>query len=315
MIVQLGQRFGILWRTAGKAILTMSAILVTCIILYYLLTGVDLQSIAQTILAINAVYLASFLLLEALVIVVMAKRFQVILQHMGTDISFIRCFFVNMATYPLISLAPSVSGNLAKVLYLKGESSSAKTVSAIITERLFDFSILIALAAIGLYFYLDTGTFAILLLLASALLLLVIGILSMREHGRGRIVGKAKEILWVVLCMIRNKPAALIVSMYTLVAWALALLQVYLFFLAVGASVPLLGIVLKMPVAMIIGQLPVTLSGMGTRDGAMISLFSDISGEQVLAAGLLFTVVRYWVPAVAGILFMFIENHRALATR
>ena len=72
----------------------------------------------------------------------------------------------------------------------------------------------------------------------------------------------------------------------------------------VGLDAPYAFIASAMPVAIFVGLLPVTLGGMGTRDAAMLVLFADYGDPaQILAAGLLYSLLSYWVLGVLGLPF------------
>jgi len=300
---------------AGRIVLAAGTVALTVAILYFILAGIDLLAIGRVLLGVDGRYVIAFLLLEALVVVVVARRFQVVLRLMGADLPYHRCFAVNMAAYPLISLLPSISGNLVKVAYLKDEAPMSRVAGSVVAERLFDAAVLAAAAAIGLALAFDAGTAGLVALCAAAALTLAYGTMRLWRPASQWATEKLGLVSGVLGRLARDRGLMLEITLYTLLAWALALGQVYIFFRAVGAGVPLLEIGLKMPMAVLIGQLPVTLSGMGTRDGAMLGLFAGVSDEQVLAAGLLFTATRYWVPAVAGITFTLAENRRAFGMR
>ncbi len=78
-----------------------------------------------------------------------------------------------------------------------------------------------------------------------------------------------------------------------------------MFFYALGSSVPLVVAMANIPIAIFIGLVPVTLGGMGTRDAAIIFLFSVFATpSQLLGVGILFSLFRYWLPSLIGIPFM-----------
>ena len=61
-----------------------------------------------------------------------------------------------------------------------------------------------------------------------------------------------------------------------------------------------------LPLAIFVGLLPLTLSGMGTRDPAFIALFGGlgVAAEVSLGVGLLYSLYGYWLPALVGLPFM-----------
>ncbi|MBN1918648.1 MAG: flippase-like domain-containing protein [Verrucomicrobia bacterium] len=82
--------------------------------------------------------------------------------------------------------------------------------------------------------------------------------------------------------------------------WALHVGQIYVFYLAVAgpAPLPVAEIFMRVPMAIFIGLLPLTLAGIGTRDGVLVML---IEPHEVAALVGLFCTLRYVVMAVLGV--------------
>ena len=84
--------------------------------------------------------------------------------------------------------------------------------------------------------------------------------------------------------------------------WFTATLLVTLLFHGVGVPVQLGLVMTAMPIAVLVGLVPVTLAGMGTREAAMIWLFADVAmAPEVLSVGLLYTLFVYWLPGLLGL--------------
>ena len=59
------------------------------------------------------------------------------------------------------------------------------------------------------------------------------------------------------------------------------------------------------PIVTFIGLLPITLAGIGTRDAAIIYLFSPfVSYTVAFSVGLIFTLIRYIIPSIVGGFFV-----------
>lgn len=86
--------------------------------------------------------------------------------------------------------------------------------------------------------------------------------------------------------------------------WALHVLQILLFFRAAGATASAAAVFALAPVAILVGLLPISLAGLGTRDAALVYLFAAGDDPAVLAAVGLLTATRYVVPALAGLPFL-----------
>ena len=87
----------------------------------------------------------------------------------------------------------------------------------------------------------------------------------------------------------------------SLLLWMLHLAQFDLFLRAAGVHVSATEVLARVPVAIFAGLVPLTLWGIGTRDGAMMWLFADVTTPAVMAGVGLLTAMRYLVPGLAGI--------------
>ncbi|MFT5432710.1 MAG: hypothetical protein ACI9OJ_003412, partial [Myxococcota bacterium] len=74
---------------------------------------------------------------------------------------------------------------------------------------------------------------------------------------------------------------------------------------ALGVDLPLGVVLLNMPIVMGITLIPVTISGLGTRELAIITLFAGYASPEALASvALLFTAVEFILPALVGCGFL-----------
>jgi uncharacterized membrane protein YbhN (UPF0104 family) len=85
----------------------------------------------------------------------------------------------------------------------------------------------------------------------------------------------------------------------TVLIWVLHLIQIWMFFQAVGAHPDLGRFLCLAPLAIFIGLIPLTFGGFGHRDAALIGFFAPIPEATMLAAALLVNT-RYVIPALAG---------------
>ncbi|MHA1572369.1 MAG: lysylphosphatidylglycerol synthase domain-containing protein, partial [Alphaproteobacteria bacterium] len=85
--------------------------------------------------------------------------------------------------------------------------------------------------------------------------------------------------------------------------WFLHIVQIYVFYRAVAGNdpAPLAAVFMRVPVAIFIGLVPVTVAGIGTRDGALFALLAAWEPTAVIALVGLFCILRYVVMALAGL--------------
>ena len=97
---------------------------------------------------------------------------------------------------------------------------------------------------------------------------------------------------------LRRHVAFLSISLFL---WVVHLLQFSAFFYMLGASVPIIDVFARIPLAIYAGLLPITVAGVGVRDFVIIELFQkQVIYEICMLVGLLATS-RYLFPGLAGL--------------
>lgn len=90
----------------------------------------------------------------------------------------------------------------------------------------------------------------------------------------------------------------------SVVLWFLHILQFYVMFLALHSQVSVFNVFRLVPLAIIVGLIPVTIAGVGTRDSAMIYFFAPYESTALIAGVGLFASLRYFIPGLLGLPFL-----------
>ena len=284
---------------------------ITLFIFYLLFTQIDARSVIQVLSSANPFYLFLSVLVMMTILPLGVKRWQIILNVTGHSFSFWRCFTIFMAALPLTCITPSKSGDVVKAYYLKDDIPMSKTIGTVFTERIFDLFSLIFLSFLGSIFYRNVEFLIILILILLAIAALF---LMSNENLRIPFIRDSWNSIFqnVILSMsvlTRNKETFFIVLSLSLTSWILVAFQTVLFFYALNISIPFMFTMANIPIAILIGLVPVTLGGMGTRDAAIILFFSDYGvPSELLGVGILFSFVRYLLLFLIGIPFMIMER-------
>ncbi len=220
-------------------------------------------------------------------------------------------------------ILPSKMGDIAKAYFLRdrGHLNGSLALSLVIFEKSCDMLSLLLWCVFGLALYpRKDGIFWTLTAAVSGML--VMGCLLLGSKGfasfffglAGRLApgkigakvgklagswGEMHDYFWA------SKTRLLKVTVTSVFIWFLHLLQIWMFILALKASVPFLSNLALSPLAILAGLLPVpTFGGAGPRDGALIALYAPYFATPVaLALGLLCTA-RYVLPAIGGLPFL-----------
>lgn len=224
-----------------------------------------------------------------------------------------------MAGKALNALLPSKLGEMSKAYFLREHAPDAlaKGVPAVLMEKILDLAGLCswmllgaAIAPSGSQAMTAAWIISLGVIGVTTLILLVpMERLMWRPTGNSRGIRRRIEELiagWAwLLTRWRAKKAVLAgVTSLSLLLWGLHLLQIYLFFPSLNQSIELGPVLAYVPLSLLVGLLPISLAGMGTRDTALILLFAPyVDGATMAGIGILCTM-RYWADTLMGVPFL-----------
>ena len=245
-----------------------------------------------------------------------AVKWRRILAPLGLDISFREAFLVKMGSTPVKSILPLRSGEASRVIYLKRryDFSAARTAGSIALELFLNiFVFLLFIVAGGVACSRtppDVITAAALVLAAGMAIFLASGRAAPRRRVRGlldripqpRLRGGLETLLTFHRFFSRRQ--ILVPLFHSVVIQAGKLLSFFLIAAAFRLSFPPVVYLVILPFSILISTIPVTLLGIGLREGSLVELiplYSPIAAEAVLAPALVFSAVEYLFPALLGL--------------
>ena len=223
-----------------------------------------------------------------------------------------RCLSAILAAMSLNAVLPARGGDLVKVTFLEDDIKKLPPmVGVTILERVFDILILCILALIG---SLATGNQIAANLSLLALCAPISALFALKFADRIPVIGKKLKSLSRA-CQTAMKAPGLLICAWGVasICWISNLLVMFLLFRAVDANLEFTTVAATMPLAILVGILPLSISGMGTRDGAMVFLLGKtIQSGTVLAGTFLYTAAVYWFLAIIGLVFLGKESLRKI---
>ena len=275
-------------------------------VFYVLFRRIDL---AQVLFLLARIPPTTWLLATLLTLsfpVMSATRWHLILANMDYDVPVLQCLLIIVGVWPLSAISPSKTGDLLKAYSLRREISGVIVAGSVLTERALDLLMLAGFALVGGLAFRNSS---IVLVAVIVFLGILAGVVLTRRPFSLPVRPKVQRMLGDLLRSLRligRDPMKLALILFLTAAnWGASILQTKLLLDAVGAHVPLVFTAAALPVAIFAGLLPVSFGGMGTRDAAMVVLFSAYaSPSQALAVGLLYSFFGYWLLAVLGLPFM-----------
>jgi uncharacterized membrane protein YbhN (UPF0104 family) len=319
------------------------SIFISVAILAVIYWRIDFAKIIENFARCDRLWMAVSLLLVVPLTLFTAWRLQQLMPSRG-QLGFGEANRLILAASVLNLVLPSKMGDIAKAWFMKDRSglSGSLTLSLVVFEKSCDMLSLLAWCVFGLawvklsdakamdafappqwlaemgwgseaFFWLSAlfvaGSLALgILLLASRSFADWFFVLAGR-FAPGKVRAKIAKLggSWAEMheYFWSDKARLAKVTLTSLFIWFLHLLQIWLFIIALRAATPFLANLALSPLAILAGLLPIpTFGGAGTRDGALIVLYSPyFAAETAAALGVLCTA-RYLLPAFGGVPFV-----------
>ncbi len=297
------------------------AILLAAAILGVIYWQIEVSALLAALAGIQGWWFALSFVLFVPMVVITAWRLQCLV-HTSGRLEMAEANKLILAATTLNMVLPSHFGDLAKAYFLadRGHVSGSLALSLVVFERLNDLFALFLWCLVGLLLYPVGGANSWLLAvaLAAGLGVSVALALSVRCSAplfaaliliaprRFKPQVAALEVAWRELnAHFRGDRRGLLkVAGLSVLNWFIHALQVWLFILALGAWAPFGANLVLAPLALLVGMLPVTFAGIGTRDAALIYFYAPFFPAAIGAALGLLCILRTLVPALAGLPFL-----------
>jgi len=290
-------------------------------ILVIIYTRIDFSAIADVFENSSLIWLTTGLLMVVPITLITAFRLQLLIPD-KQKLDFWEANKLILSASSLNMILPSKAGDFAKAYFMsdQGYMNRSLALSLVIFEKTCDLMSLLVWCAFGLLLYptKDSLFWVLTTCVVGGLLLGIVilgsrkffhrAIVFMRHITPGKIAPKltSLETSWGEMHTFfwtdhRNLFKISIVSVFL---WFVHLLQIWIFILAINAFAPFIVSLALSSLAILIGLVPLTFAGIGTRDAALIAFYHPyFSAASGAALGLLCTT-RYLMPAISGLPFL-----------
>jgi uncharacterized membrane protein YbhN (UPF0104 family) len=212
-----------------------------------------------------------------------------------------RCWSANMAALTLNAVLPGRGGDLVKAVFLThGRSEVRPLLGVMLVERGID---VLALALIACGAALVRGLWPALAVAGGIVLAAVGGLVVLcLAHTRIRLPKLGQGMTEGAHRILTNPVATAGALGLALCYWGVNVLVFVFLLRAVGAEAPASAVATAAPLAVLTGALPISISGIGSRDAMLVWLLSGTVAQPVaLAASFLYLVIGYWMLALLGL--------------
>ena len=296
----------------------MIGICISLGILAVIFLKIDINEFIHNFKNINLLYFAISLMFFVPQTYVSAKRWQLILDPQCV-ISLWKSATLILASSTLNVILPSKVGDFAKALFLKRSDGLelSKGFSLTFIEKILDVAGLCVVLLAGAIFIPNGNSIVRLSIVFSFCIITLTIFMFSYDMRRLKLnwlaskIGVEKRLNafldeWQqsVSAQRRDKERFIMILSFTIFLWFLHIGQIYLFFLSLNSAVSPMVVLTYVPLSIFVGLIPISFGGIGTRDAALIYLFSPYESSSVMAGIGILCSFRYFVPALFGLPFL-----------
>jgi hypothetical protein len=287
---------------------TAAKIVISALILLFLFQKANLQKGIQNAGNIDYLFILASVALIVLAQLARAFRLAVMLFGGSAREQFRRVLRIQMVSFLPGLISPAKIGEAAKIYMLQNETSAplSRATACFVAERALDMLLLAPLAVAGLSLFL--GPLASVSLRRGGLAVIVFAAACVVAGAPvGMYIAKRKGItasdIWRVAAPSNLAGAAGLTVLY----WGLVFLEVWCFCKAALLAPALWQTALIVPPALLSSLLPVTFSGFGVREAALVFLLRQpafgASYNQAILVSLLYILFGLGIPALMGLCY------------
>ena len=297
-------------------------------IFVYIVYNLDIEKIIVVFLSINPIFIICSLTLTIPRLIIRNTAWQIIQKEQKITISFFQSLKIFLIGYFYGSITPGYIGQLMRVPYMKEKTGApygklfvnslmetiihtlslygmmligALLVMGVLPELLYISGIWVVLLAIILFYFVkrDRG---------EKLFHLLIHYLIPKKLKTN--LYRFVDTFYTDFPEIKKLLLPLVLGIFT---WIIIFSQEYIIVLALGVDIPYLYFLLLFPIANVVGFIPITFAGLGTRELAAIFLFSTLFGvaeEEVFVFTLLGFIITDIFTGFIGFILSLTETKK-----
>jgi len=286
----------------------------------YILTTVDLQALWQHIKEVKAEYFAYAILFQVLLLFIKALRWHILNDGSKDRSKVMKSFGEFFESYAIGVITPGRLGELVKAGHAKEKNRIMEAGIRVLVERGFDLGIFVVIAGLALFFAFQEKTATIFGILVSlgGLAVIMLAFIFMRSAKATGLVQKLlNKIPFLTLNLaltFRKRSNSVQYSVLILSIISNLSYFVSCYFLAVGLALTPSFIYISGAVALagLLNMLPITVMGLGTREGTFLLLFKPMAEPLILAfSGLVFLIAQIGgglISLLLGYAFLFLSG-------
>ena len=282
----------------------------------YILTKIGISQTIQEISHANLFFLLVAMLFVFVSLITGTLKWFIIARKQKIKIPFYQAFKINLIGVFYGFITPSKIGGIVRSEYLRKynkNNSLGKGVSNYVLDKVLDLCSLGFLAAVFSFTF-SLGSVNYFYFAILGLILLVSALLMFRDEGRSKKVmrifygfvpkkmkTKVKKGFYAFYKDMPEKKHFILFFLFNIVNWIVLYTITFFIGVSLGINISFFYFLAILPIATLVGQIPITISGLGTREATMISLFGllGVGATKVFSMSMI-SLAMGIIPAIIG---------------
>jgi len=306
-------------------------IIIGILLFVFILGTIDLNLSLQILLGAKLEYVVLAVIFLIASIALKAVKWGMIINAHQPSFEYWKWILTGMKYFligfSLSLLTPARVGDFSRAMYLRNIMKTGTAISTVLIDRIIDVGLLLSLGGTAILVF--SALMGIIVIPVEILLLIITIFLAglyffTRKHWVEKLVRPFFKIIvpkkyqeklklsfndmYASLQTLREKKLKLAMSViWGVMSWFLIIVAVYFLGISIGIPVTLFGFMfILVPVSNLLDILPVSISGIGTREAAFVFLLSFfmISAEMAVAFSVLYLITGYLLFGLIGALLL-----------
>jgi hypothetical protein len=299
--------------------------LVGIVLFLFILTRINLGDLYTVFLTINIFFLILALLVNFLAVFLKAEKWRIIVNSIKGDFSLLASVKAFLVGFSFSTITPAKLGDFIKIFYIKDDQCGwGRSLATVVIDRLIDIILLCSIAAIGIYgfslfYHIEILSWGFALLIVAGIIVTLYVILNklllskllkpffnhfVPKNLKNQVSEYYHDFYKGLFTFYQDHRRFILSVGVGVLSWIPPILYGYLLALSLGITIDIFFFILVIPLISLLDLLPISISGIGTRDVALIFLFGlrGTSAEQAVAFSLIYLFMSYWLIALIGAL-------------
>ncbi len=309
----------------NRKLIFLAKVLVSGGIILFLFQRIDLRQLTGKLLSLPWSYLWGCFFLFMLCEILHSLRWKILLNCRNINVSTLKLLYLNfVGLFFNLSFPTSLGGDVVRIYQMSiHANNTSEAVTSVVVDRGVGFFTLLAVAPIMILFSAGQTHTSALFAPAFVLLLVVVAAIFILFRLKrpvqvwcsargGSICQKIIDYYDVMDGYRGHKRTILLAMMLSLGMIFLVIMMTYLISQGLRLHVPLAYFIIFVPIIFLITMIPVSIHGLGLREGAFVFFFAraGLAAPEALSISLISYVVTLVFGLVGGLVYMLIGSIR-----